>query len=218
MSPRRCSARADAVRNAAHEFRRMPVAGIALGVVDREVGAGDAAGRHERRDELGELPVIETGAPRRIHRRHHLLVQHVEIHVQPGAVKAALFEPLDHPPGGRSRAAGQHVLDVDARDLGRQDVAVVLHEAGLVPAALADLDRIGIGREHADLGPVGQQRLAAAGRRARDPCRRRRRASAAWRSSSPARSRCARPRAPALARRPGGAPAGSRAARCNRRR
>ena len=52
----------------------MCVSGVALGIVDREVGTRDATGSDEQAQELCELLVIKPGAAGLIDRRHDFLV------------------------------------------------------------------------------------------------------------------------------------------------
>src|SRR5688500_19256914 len=102
----------------------MGMAGIALGIVDREIHAGDTAAGRARAAEGGELAVIEPGTAGRIDGRHDFLVQHVEVHVDPGAVESAGFEPSEYTAGACVDAFRKDVLHVEPGDLCRDDVAV----------------------------------------------------------------------------------------------
>ena len=146
---------------------RVGVAGIALGVVDGEVGADDPAAR-DRGGRRGRRAARNRSRGCRANplRASTFCIQHVEIHVQPGPVEPALLEPRDRAAARGFDAFLQHALRVDAGDLGprrcRRSTPGTRPRAA--PRSPIWID-VGVPRERTlEIRPRGQERFAAPAR------------------------------------------------------
>ncbi len=134
---------------------------VEIGIENGHVHAGRARVGGEFAQDFGEIARLDARAARRIHRRHHRLVEHVDVEMQPerhaGPAERGA-SPLQHA-GGAQFARGKNV---DAGEIGVVDVRP--GEIRVAPFPLADLHHLRVGNQRpGNPRPFSEQRLAAPG-------------------------------------------------------